>query len=143
MPTSTHPLTLSAAERAQAQTVIQRGHTAARIQRRAHVLLKLADGWSAAAISQALDVSQNTVWRVRQRFAAEGVAAVLADRRQTRLRAALTGEQQAHLIAVACSDAPAGHDHWTLRLLAGKAIELGFVERISPETIRALLKKTR
>src|SRR2546421_9826050 len=55
---------------------------------------------------------------------------------------ALTGGQAAHLIAIACSPVPTGHDHWTVRLLAGKAVELGFVESISPETIRQLLKKT-
>jgi hypothetical protein len=53
----------------------------------------------------------------------------------------LTGEQSAHLIATACSPVPDGHDHWTLRLLAGKAVELGFVDSISPETIRQMLKK--
>ncbi len=61
---------------------------------------------------------------------------------KARYRQALTGTQQAHLIAIACSTVPDGHDHWTLRMLAGKAVELGFVEKISPETIRAILKKT-
>jgi hypothetical protein len=70
------------------------------------------------------------------------VEAVLCHKRQARYRQALTGRQQAHLIAIACSSVPDGHDHWTLRLLAGKAVELGFVEKISPETIRTLLKKT-
>jgi len=141
VPTSTSPLPLSEDERAQVQLVVSRGHPAARIQTRARVLLKLADGWSATEIHQALDVSLPTVWRVRKHFAAGGVQAVLTDKRQQRRRAALSGEQQAHLIAIACSDAPDGHDHWTLRLLAGKAVELGFVASISPETIRALLKK--
>jgi hypothetical protein len=54
----------------------------------------------------------------------------------------LAGGQAAHLIAIACSPVPTGHDHWTVRLLAGKAVELGFVASISPETIRQLLKKT-
>jgi hypothetical protein len=67
---------------------------------------------------------------------------VLYDKRQQRYRQALTGGQAAHLMAITCSPAPAGHDHWTVRLLAGKAVELGFVESISPETIRQLLKKT-
>jgi hypothetical protein len=67
---------------------------------------------------------------------------VLTDKVQERRRQALTGEQQAHLIAMACSAVPQGHDHWTLRMLAGKAVELGFVEYISPETIRALLART-
>ena len=66
---------------------------------------------------------------------------MLHDKRQQRHRQALTGGQAAHLIAIACSPVPSGHDHWTVRLLAGKAVELGFVESISPETIRQLLKK--
>jgi hypothetical protein len=53
------------------------------------------------------------------------------------------GAQQARLVAIACSPVPDGHDHWTLRLLAGKAVELGFVARISPATIRALWRRTR
>jgi hypothetical protein len=67
---------------------------------------------------------------------------VVRHKRQLRYRQALSGAQQAHLIAFSCSPVPDGHEHRTLRLLAGKAVELGFVERISPETIRALLKKT-
>jgi hypothetical protein len=58
------------------------------------------------------------------------------------LAAALSGLQAAHLIAVACSPSPDGHDHWTVRLLAQKAVELGFVKSISPTTIHDLLKKT-
>jgi hypothetical protein len=89
-----------------------------------------------------LDVNRNTSVRVRQLYLAGGLEAVLHDKRQQRYRQALTGGQAAHLIAIACSPAPTGHDHWTVRLLAGKAVELGFVESISPETIRQLLKKT-
>lgn len=80
--------------------------------------------------------------RVRQLYREGGLEAVLLDKRQQRYRQALTGGQAAHLIAIACSPVPTGHDHWTVRLLAGKAVELGFVESISPETIRQLLKKT-
>jgi Fe2+ or Zn2+ uptake regulation protein len=80
--------------------------------------------------------------RVRRRFQEGGVDAVLTDQRQQRYHQALTGPQQAHLIATACSKVPDGHDHWTLRMLANTAVELGFVETIAPETIRALLKRT-
>jgi len=68
---------------------------------------------------------------------------VLTDKRQERLSLALADGQAAHLIAMSCSKVPDGHDHWTLRMLAGKAVELGYVRRISPETVRQLLKKTR
>jgi Homeodomain-like domain len=105
-------------------------------------LLKLGEGWSLGEVCRAFDVCRNTVVNVRARFAEGGVDAVLRHKRQVRYRQALTGKQQAHFIAIACSPVPDGHDHWTLRLLAGKAVELGFVEQIAPETIRALLKKT-
>jgi transposase len=135
-------VTLSERDSAQLYQCVHRGHTSARTRTRAQVLLKLGDGWSEAEVCRAFDVCLNTVKRVRQRFADAGVEAVLIDKRQERRRQALTGAQQAHLIAIACSDAPEGHDHWTLRLLTSKAVELGYVERISPETIRALLRRT-
>jgi transposase len=129
-------------ERATAQTWVHRGHAAARIQTRARILLKLAEGWRDVEIARALDVGVGTVYNTRRRFLAGGLEAVLHDQAQERRRQALSGEQIAHVIAIACSPAPTGHDHWTLRLLAGKAVELGFVSRISPETIRHALKKT-
>ena len=92
--------------------------------------------------SDAYGSSQNTVGNVRTRFLRGRLDAVISDQRQQRRRQALTGAQQAHLIAIACSNAPDGHDHWTLRMLAGKAVELGYVEHIALETIRSLLQRT-
>lgn len=142
MPTF-QPLTLTEARRAELAAFVRRGTASARILTRARILLKAGEGWRDAQIMEAFDVSRETVSRVRERFAAGGLEGVLTDKRQAHRRRALTDEQATHLIALACTAAPAGHDHWTLRLLAGKAVELGFVERIAPETIRALLKKTR
>jgi transposase len=133
---------LSETDRTRLYTCIHTGRTTARARTRAQVLLKLGEGWSLAEVCRAFDVCRNTAVRVRTRFAEGGVDAVLSERRQTRYRQALTGSQQAHLIAISCSPVPDGHDHWTLRMLGRKAVELGFVEKISPETIRALLKKT-
>src|SRR5258708_24135860 len=134
---------LSETDRSRLYTFIHTGRTSARVRTRAQVLLKFGEGWSLAEVCRAFDVYRNTAVRVRTRFAEGGVYAVLSEQRQARYRQALSGSQQTHLIAVACSPVPDGHDHWTLRMLAGKAVELGFVEQISPETIRALLKKTR
>ncbi len=139
----TPSVTLSEDERGQLWTTVHRGKTNARTLKRAQVLLKVADGWTADEIADAFEVSASTVANVRRRFRDGGGDAVLQDKRQERRRAALSGEQLAHLVAIACTDAPEGHDHWTLRLLAGKAVELGYVPRISPETIRHALKKTR
>ena len=86
----------------------------------------------------ALDISERTVFRAKRRYAEEGLDEVCGTTRSTG-----TGSGEAHLIALACSSAPEGHDHWTLRLLAGKAVELGLVESLSHETVRLRLKKTR
>ncbi len=140
--TTSDQIVLSELDRSRLQTFVHLGHESARARTRAQVALKLGGGWSLAEICRAFDVCRNTVLNVRARFEEGGVDAVLRHKRQVRYRQALTGSQQAHLIAIACSPVPDGHDHWTLRMLAGKAVELGFVESISPETIRALLKKT-
>jgi transposase len=135
-------LSLSETEHAEAQRFVRQGKANARTLTRAWVVLKLADGWDEAKIAETFAISQATVKNVAQRFAKGGLDLVLHDRVQQRRRQALTGQQAAHLIATTCSPAPDGHDHWTVRLLAGKAVELGFVKSISPNTIHELLKKT-
>ena len=139
---SSRPIDLTEDERGFVQTFVHRGKVSARIQARARILLKAAEGWTDAEIARALDVGAGTVSNVRKRFVAGRLEAVLEDKRQIRSRQALSGEQWAHLIAIACTPAPEGHSHWTVRLLAGKAVELGYVPKISPETIRQALKKT-
>src|SRR5258706_8868722 len=130
---SSDQIVLTELDRSRVQTFVHLGHESARARTRAQVALKLGEGWSLAEICRAFDVCRNTVLNVRARFAEGGVDAVLRHERQVRYRQALSGSQQAHLIAIACSPVPDGHDHWTLRMLVGKAVELGFVEKISPE----------
>jgi transposase len=134
---------LSEDERTHVQVFVRRGKANARTLTRARILLKCDEGWSNEDIVGALDVSDQTIRNVRQRFEEGGVEAVLTEKRQECRRQALDDGQAAHLIAVACSEVPDGHDHWTVRMLAGKAVELGYVRRISPETVCQLLKKTR
>jgi len=93
-------------------------------------------------VAAVLDVAEGTVYRVKRRYADEGLDGVLHDRVQANRFRKLDDKAEAHLIALTCSDAPEGHDHWTLRLLAGKAVELGLVESLSHETVRQRLKKT-
>jgi|SRR5215469_14116721 len=135
-------ITLAATERQELHAIVHRGHTNARLVTRARILLKLAEGWSRQRIVAALETSLSTVKRVGERYAAGGLAHVLGDQPQVRRRQALTPMQSAHLVAITCSPVPDGHDQWTVRLLADKAVELGFVASISPETIRQTLKKT-
>jgi transposase len=135
-------VTLTEEERRTLETFVHRGKANARTLTRARILLKSAEGWSSAELVAAFDVCEATVTNVRGRFAQGGLEAVLHDKVQQHRRSALSGLQTAHLIAVACSPSPDGHDHWTVRLLAQKAVELGFVMNISPTTIHDLLKKT-
>lgn len=136
------PVSLTETECASLETFLHRGRANARTFTRARLLLKAAEGWSDAELVQSFDVCPNTVTRVRARFAEGGLEAVLQEKVQVRRRQALTGQEAAYLVAVACTPAPEGHDHWTVRLLADKAVELGFVEGISLDTISRLLKKT-
>jgi hypothetical protein len=133
---------LSETDHERLSVFLHRGKANVRTLKRAQILLKLDAGWSTAQLTDAYAVSANTVTNIRTRYLSGGLDGLLQDRRQLRRRAALTGAQQAHLIAIACSPVPEGHDHWTLRMLAGKAVELGYVEHIALDTIGDLLKKT-
>jgi transposase len=132
---------LSDDDRTRLEQVIARGKTSARVITRARILLKADDGWHDQEIVDAVGSSVPTVARVRRRFVEGGVNAVLMDKPQPGRPRALSTKQAAHLIAIACSPAPDGHDHWPLRLLGQKAVELGYVESISPETVRQVLEK--
>jgi hypothetical protein len=91
----------------------------------------------------ALNVSRPCVERIRKRFVLGGLHKALNEDPRPGQRRKLDGRAEATLIATACSQVPEGHEHWTLRLLAGKMVELEMVDSISYETIRRTLKKTR
>lgn len=129
-------------ERATIIALIHHGQASGRTRTRAQILLKLGEGWDIDRISEAYDVSRATVYNTHARYREGGVELVIHDRLQQRRRRALTGDEEALLIAITCSPVPGAHDHWTLRMLRSKLIALGVVEQISPSTIHALLKKT-
>lgn len=141
LPAKTYIVDLSADEREQLLQFIRRGKPSARKVTRARILLKAADGLTDDQIAAALDVGVATAERTRKRFVEQGFDA-LNERPRPGARPKLTGKQQAHIIALTCSKAPQGHSHWTLRLLAGKVVELGFTESFSRESVRRMLKKT-
>lgn len=139
---------LSAAERAVLTDLITAGNAAARAQTHARMLLKADQGpdgpaWIDAEIVAALDGGERTVERVREAWVTHGLEAALSPRpaRAHRPRR-LDGEQEAQLVALACSAPPAGRKRWTLRLLANRLVELEVVAGIAPETVRQTLKKT-
>lgn len=139
---------LSADERAALLDLTQNGTAAAKQLTRARILLKADNtapegGWSDAAIQQALDVSVATIVRVRRTYVTQGLESVLQRKaRHRERRRQLDGVGEAHLIALTCSEAPHGHAHWTLRLLAEKMVTLEYVDQLSHETVRQTLKKT-
>ena len=133
---------LSSEGRAQLEWLIRSGQRSARVINRVRILLKSDEGWSAPQIAAALDTSQRTVFRTKRRYAEEGLDGVLHDHPQANRYRKLDDKAEAHLIALACSDAPEGHDHWTLHLLADRVVELGLVPSLSYETVRLRLKKT-
>ena len=139
---------LSEEERAALRTLISRGDAPARVQMHARILLKANRGeagseWTDDAISTALEVDPTTVARVRKLYVTEGLEAALHRKAPDRVyRRKLDGEQEARLVAVACSEPPTGHKRWTLRLLADRLVELEVVETVSYETVRQTLKQT-
>jgi transposase len=141
MPAIKYRVTLTQDEKAMLETMLCRGKSAARAQTRARILLKAAAGCKDEQIIEALGVSAAMVGKTRQRCVEEGVEAALKDRPRPGQKRKLTDRQCAHLIAIACSDAPDGHEHWALRLLADKVVELGYAESFSHEAVRQLLKK--
>lgn len=143
MPAIKYRVTLTEDEVELLEGLISKGKCAARKQTRARILLKAAAGSKDAEIMEALAVSATMVYNTRQRCVEEGVEAALVDRPRPGKAPKLTDKQCAHVIATACTPAPEGHEHWTLRLLAGRVVELGYAESFSYETVRRLLKKTR
>ena len=140
---------LSKDERKQLKKLIKSGRGPARMFARARILLKADQGsdgpwWSDEKISEALEVTVQTIERIRKQLVEEGFDAVLSRReyKQKVSRKKIDGELEARLISLSCSEPPEGRVRWTLRLLADKIIELGYVETISHETIRQTLKKT-
>ena len=132
---------LSVEDRDQLRGLIHSGRHSARVINRARILLKTDEGWSASQVAVALDTSPRTVFRTKRRYSEEGLDGVLHDHPHANRYRKLDDRGEAHLIALACSDAPEGPDHWTLRLLAGKVVELGLVASLSHETVRLRLKK--
>jgi transposase len=144
-----YKVALAAEERQHLHDLIAAGKAAARKLAHARILLKAdaAEGgpaWPDRRIADALEISTDTVERVRQRFVELGLDAAL-DRKQRERpprEIKLDGRAEARLIALACSPPPEGRAVWTMQLLADKLVELEVVDSISDETVRLALKKT-
>jgi hypothetical protein len=139
---------LSPEQRARCSELIRSGAAPARTLTHARVLLKTdsgaeGPGWTDAAIAQALEIGTLTVAKIRQRFVTEGLEAALSHYRgpNRQYPHKLDGCQEAHLLALARSAPPEGHQRWSLRLLADKMVQLEYVDRLSPMTVSRTLKR--
>ena len=141
---------LSQHERQVLKRFISSGKRSAQLFTRARILLKAdqgveGPGWPDEKISWALDVTVQTVERIRRQLVQKGFDAVLKRQEYSQKvsRKKIDGDAEAHLIALSCSRPPKGRSDWSLRLLADRIVELGYVESVSYETVRKTLKKTR
>ena len=133
---------LTSGEREQLQSLLHKGNLSVRKVKRAQMLLAVDSGQIDEAIAQTLQVHVNTVERVRKRLVEGGIEQALSEGNRPGGKSKLDGKGEAVLVALACSDPPAGRAQWTMQLLADRLVSLGIVEQISDETVRTHLKKT-
>lgn len=125
------------------RSLIKTGKSKARSITRAHILLMASEGKTDNVIAEFLRVHVSTVERTRTRYVEGGIELTVKDRPHPPKKPKLNGEQEAFLIATACSTAPEGRNRWTMKLLAERMVNLNIVDSVSKETVRSYLKKTK
>jgi len=138
---------LTEEEREEPRTLVRSGKTGADRIRRANILLAAdvhGPAWTDEKIAEGLGCSRNTVANVRRRLVLEGLERAVQRKKQERSSRPrkLDGRGEARLVALACSEPPAGRGRWTLQLLADEMVRLEYVDSISDQTVRRTLKKT-
>jgi transposase len=138
---------LTSEERKQLQQLVKTGKVPGYKIRHAQMLLKVdqgnkGPGWPDAQVTEVFAAHVTTVERLRKRFVEQGLEAALERNKRNNYAHKLDGDAEAHLIAIACSDPPAGRSEWSLRLLANRLVELSVVDSISYMTVSRTLKKT-
>jgi len=149
MPLIRYRVTLTEEERRMVEEIATRGKHHSQEVLNALILRGCDEGpfqkhkLTGGQLAQSLPVSMKKVDRVKRRFVEEGLEAALGKRKAKRQYHKKTdGDFEAHLIALSCSEPPPGHARWSLRLLADKMVELEYVDSISHEAVRRVLKKT-
>ena len=141
-----YKVTLSREEKEQLERLIQKGGKGYRMKH-AQILLKLDQGegkaaWSYEKIKEAYDTSNSTIAGVAKRFVMEGMEAALGRKKQENHYRKVTGEVEAQLCTIACSDPPEGHSRWTMQAIADELIRLEVVGYITDSTVCEVMKKT-
>ncbi len=142
MPRKRQIIQLSEIEQSSLTKILTKKETSAREQTRARVLDLLAREEHPAQIANLLKVGIATVYNIQKRFLDEGFEAALKDKPRSGKPPLIKPEAKAKITALACSDAPTGYARWTLRLLADKSVEMGYIDSISHMEVGRILKKT-
>lgn len=144
-----YKVTLTIDERNQLKDILHKGkHTSLRFKN-ACILLNVDEGehgekLANGQIAQVLQINTKTIERIKQRFVEEGFEACIDRKAYPDVKVSKAdGEFEAHLISISCSKAPEGFSRWSLRMLAEKMVELQYAGRVSHETVRTILKKTK
>jgi transposase len=132
---------LTQADREYLEALIRKGQQTAKTYRRSLGLLELDRGQTYTAVSKTLKVSIPTLSTWAALYKEKGLK-VLHDEQRPGRPIQIDGEQRAKITALACSEPPEGYARWSLRLLADKAVELGYFEHISHTEVADILKKT-
>jgi putative transposase len=132
---------LTSADRDHLETLIRKGQQTAKAYRRALSLMELDRGQTYPAVSKTVQVTIPTLSNWAALYKEKGIQ-VLQDQPRSGRPIQIDGEQRAKITALACSEPPEGHARWSLRLLADKAVELGYIENISHTEVADILKKT-
>lgn len=131
-------------ERTELVAKVQKGRATVKVIQKAHVLLasdETIERQSETDIAATYHLSVRSVERIRKDFCERGMAIFTPKQRQPRSDKKLTGEVEAHLIAIVCSEPPAGESRWKLQAIADRLVELQVVESLSHTSVATALKK--
>jgi len=142
MSTKSHTVKLTRQQQQWLQKIVKSGSENARKITRCRILLSADNGKTDVQIAEALDVSPGTIYNVRRRYSQAGIKHAICENPRPGQPAKITGKAMAEITAIACSKAPQGYARWSLRLLAGRIVQLNIVESISYQSVRTILKKT-
>jgi transposase len=144
-----YKVTLAQEERQGLESIMQKGGHASQKVVNALILLNCDEGefqprrMRNEDVAAVLKISMRKIDRVKKRFVEEGLDVALGGRPSRRVyQRKADGDFEAHLVALSCSAPPEGFARWSLRLLADRAVELNYIDRVSYETVRRVLKKT-
>lgn len=125
------------------QQMLKKEQLKARVATRARVLLYLHQGKGVHEIAELLNIAPSTAHNIRARYNKNGLQAALYDLPRPGQPLKFSGKDRAQITALACTEAPEGHAHWSLTLIADKVVELGYVDSISHTHVGRILKKTK